>query len=315
MNLSMKKNNQENVILQKQKSNRISSKRRTDYFWAYLMIFPTVAGLGIFYISAFFKNVFYSFTDLGLFGQYKWIGLENYQKMFSDPKVLQALGNTLKYTIATVPIGISISILVAVLLNSKIKGLTIYRTLYFLPAVTMPTAIAMVWKWLYNNKFGLLNQVLAKIGIEGHAWITDPDTALWAVIVVGIWSGVGFNMIILLAGLQGIPQSYYEAASIDGAGPIRQFFTITLPLLTPTIFFVSIMTLISAFQVFDVIFMMISESSLAIDSTMSMVYLFYKNAFILHNKGYASAIAVLIFCIIMLVTIIQLRLQKKWVNY
>lgn len=297
------------------KKNNINKNRKSDWFWAYLMILPTVGGLAVFYIGAFFKNFYYSFTNLGAFGKYEWIGLDNYVRLFSDPDIPKALANTVKYTLISVPISICLAIFIAVLLNSKIKGISVYRTLYFLPAVTMPAAIAMIWKWLYNGQYGLINQILAKIGIEGHAWIADPKYAMGALIIVGIWSSLGMNIIYFLAGLQGIPRMYYEAADIDGAGPIRQFFSITLPLLSPTIFFVLIMSLISAFQMFDLIFLMISKTSMAIDSTMSIVYIFYKNAFEFLDKGYASAISILLFVIILAVTALQLKLQKKWVNY
>ena len=264
------KNNQNN------KASKASGKRKlNDLFWGYLLILPTVLGLAVFYIAAFFQNLYYSFTNLGAFGKYRWIGMENYINVFSDPKVPQALINTVKFTVISVPISIIISLFIATLLNSKIKGLSVYRTLYFLPAVTMPAAIAMMWKWLYNGQYGLLNQLLAKVGIEGQAWIADPKFAMGALIVVGIWSSLGMKIIYFLAGLQGIPKAYYEAATIDGAGPIRQFFSITLPSLTPTIFFVMITSLIGALQMFDLIFLMISKTSLAVDSTMSIVYLFY----------------------------------------
>ncbi|MSU01763.1 carbohydrate ABC transporter permease [Tissierella pigra] len=304
------KNNQNNKAL------KASGKRKlNDLFWGYLLILPTVLGLAVFYIAAFFQNLYYSFTNLGAFGKYKWVGMENYINVFSDPKVPQALINTVKFTVISVPISIIISLFIATLLNSKIKGLSLYRTLYFLPAVTMPAAIAMMWKWLYNGQYGLLNQLLAKVGIEGQAWIADPKFAMGALIVVGIWSSLGMKIIYFLAGLQGIPKAYYEAATIDGAGPIRQFFSITLPSLTPTIFFVMITSLIGALQMFDLIFLMISKTSLAVDSTMSIVYLFYKYAFEFQEKGYASAISIVLFMIILVITAIQLKLQKKWVNY
>lgn len=304
------KNNQNN------KASKASGKRKlNDLFWGYLLILPTVLGLAVFYIAAFFQNLYYSFTNLGAFGKYKWVGMENYINVFSDPKVPQALINTVKFTVISVPISIIISLFIATLLNSKIKGLSLYRTLYFLPAVTMPAAIAMMWKWLYNGQYGLLNQLLAKVGIEGQAWIADPKFAMGALIVVGIWSSLGMKIIYFLAGLQGIPKAYYEAATIDGAGPIKQFFSITLPSLTPTIFFVMITSLIGALQMFDLIFLMISKTSLAVDSTMSIVYLFYKYAFEFQEKGYASAISIVLFMIILVITAIQLKLQKKWVNY
>ncbi|MGL6154296.1 MAG: carbohydrate ABC transporter permease [Cetobacterium sp.] len=286
-----------------------------NYIWAYIMIFPLVIGIGIFYIFPFFQNIYFSLTNLGAFGQYEYIGMKNYEKLISDPKMYRALKNTFMYVLFSVPFGISCSILIATLLNSKIKGLTIYRVLYFLPAVTMPTAIAMVWKWLYNKEFGLLNIILGNFGIEPRTWLSDPKLALYAVIIVAIWASIGYNMVILLAGLQGIPKMYYEAALIDGANPVVMFFKITLPLLSPTIFFVTVMTFISSFQMFDLIFMMVSRNNPAFESTMTIVYFFYTNAFQMSEKGYAAAIAVVLFIIIFIFTIIQMKLQKKLVNY
>lgn len=286
-----------------------------NYIWAYLMIGPLVIGLGIFYIIPFFQNFYFSLTNLGAFGNYEFIGMDNYEKLIRDAKMYKALKNTFMYVLFSVPFGISISIIIAVMLNSKIKGVTFYRVLYFLPAVTMPTAIAMVWKWLYNKEFGLLNQILLKFGIEGQSWLTNSNIALYAVIIVAIWASIGYNMVILLAGLQGIPKMYYEAAEIDGAGPIKMFFKITLPLLSPTIFFVSVMTFISSFQMFDLVFMMIGKNNPAFENTMTIVYYFYNNAFQLSEKGYGAAIAVVLFIIIFIFTMIQLKLQKKLVNY
>lgn len=294
---------------------KIPKKFKEDYMWGYIFIAPLLLGLIIFYIYPFIKNFFYSFTDINNFNQATFVGLENYAKMFSDPELWQSLWNTLRYAVITVPIGIICSLVIAGLLNTKIKGTSIYRTLYFLPAVTMPAAIAMVWKWIYNGNYGVLNQFLGVFGIEGQNWLSSPDFALYMIMIVGVWSVVGYNMIILLAGMQGISTSYYEAAAIDGAGAIMQFFKITIPLLTPTIFFVLITGLISGFQVFDTIYMMIGKSSLAFESTQTLVMMFYRNAFDYGYKGYASAIAMFIFIIIMVITVIQIKLQKKWVNY
>ncbi len=291
------------------------TRKRSDYFWAYLMIAPTMLGLAIFYLWPIIQNFYFSFTEWGSFGQYEWTGLDNYKRMLEDATLLQSFKNTGIYIIFTVPIGIFLSIIIAVLLNQNIKGKSVYRTLYFLPVITMPAAIAMVWKWLYNADYGLLNYLLSLIGIKGPQWVTDPHIALYSVIAVAIWSGIGYNMVIFLSGLQGIPKMYYEAAEIDGAGPVTVFFKITLPLLSPVIFFVTIMSLIGAFQVFDLIFMMIGKGSTALESTQSIVYLFYQHAFVLNDKGYAAAIAVLLLIVILIITAIQMVLQKKWVHY
>jgi multiple sugar transport system permease protein len=279
------------------------------------MIAPTLIGLLTFYIWPVLQTFYFSFTEWGAFGSYKWGGLENYRKMLNDTMLWQALKNTLLYTLIMVPVGVSLSILAAVLLNQKIRGIPIYRTLYFLPVVTMPVAVAMVWKWMYNSEFGLINIMLNGMGIAGPRWITDPKIALFSIIIVGIWSSVGYNMIIFLSGLQEIPRSLYEAASIDGAGSPYQFFRITLPLLSPTIFFVTLISLIHAFQVFDHIYMMIDPENIALEKTQSVVYLFFKSAFVTSDRGYAAAIAFLLFVIILLITVIQIKLQKKWVHY
>ncbi|EFF64116.1 ABC transporter, permease protein [Turicibacter sanguinis PC909] len=214
-----------------------------------------------------------------------------------------------------IPFIIIFSLLVAVLLNQKIKGKSIYRVIYFLPMVAAPAAVAMVWKWLFNSEFGLINYLLSLIGIQGPQWVSDPNFALIAIAIVGIWSAVGYNMILLLAGLQEIPKDYYEAASIDGAGSIRQFFSVTLPLVSPSLYFVMVTSIISAFQVFDVIFMMIDKTSMAIESTQSLVYLFYQHSFTVNDKGYGSAIIMLLLAIIMVITFIQSKIEKKWVHY
>ena len=257
-----------------------------------------------------------SFHKSGAFGKGdKFIGLKNYAKLFSDPQVWQATWNTLRYMLLVVPPTIVISLILAVILNSKIKGRNFYRSVYFLPMVAAPAAITMVWKWLYNTQFGLINHVLGYFGVGPIAWIDDPQFAMYSVAIIGIWGSIGYNMILLLAGLQEIPKDYYEAATMDGATPITKLFSITLPLLSPQIFFVLVTSIISSLQVFDTIYMMILNTSPAYDSTVSLVYLFYNNTFKYSDKGYGSTIVILLLAIIMLITVIQVRLQKKWVNY
>ncbi|WP_261381233.1 carbohydrate ABC transporter permease [Paenibacillus cremeus] len=293
----------------------MNPRTRGDLFWGYLMIAPTVLGLAIFHIWPVFQTFYYSFTTWGAFGNYEWSGLNNYETMLTDRLFWISLRNTLVYTCLTIPFGVSLSILAAVLLNQKIRGVTVYRTLYFLPVVTMPAAIAMVWKWLYSADYGLINYLLSVVGIKGPAWLTDPDIALYSMVIVAVWAAIGHNMVIFLSGLQGISSTYYEAASMDGAGPYTKFFRITMPLLTPTIFFVTVISLIGAFQVFDLVFMMIGPDSVVIEHTQSVVFLFYKNAFMLNNKGYAAGIAMVLFVIILIITVIQMKLQKRWVHY
>ena len=232
-----------------------------------------------------------------------------------DKEFFTALANSLKSALVIVPAVVALSLLVASLLNTKIRGKSIYRTLYFLPAVTMSVAISLVWKWIYNGEYGVLNSVLKVFGIEGINWLSDPEYALIMVLIVEIWMSVGYNMIILLAGMQGISTSYYEAAVIDGAGPAACFFKITIPILTPTIFFVVITSIISSFQIFDTIFMMIPKDSPAFSASQTLVMMFYRNAFDYGAKGYAAAISSIVFLIVMLVTAVQFGMQKKWVHY
>lgn len=284
-----------------------------DYAWGYLMITPMLIGLSVLYIWPVFQTFYFSFTNWGDFGNYSFAGLENYRKLLHDPVLLKAFYNTMIFVVAYVPTLVIVSVVVSVLLNQKIRGVTIYRTIFFLPTVMIPSAVGMAWKWLFNADYGLINVILKTLSISGPHWLTDPRLALLSVVVVAVWSAVGFQTVIFLSGLQGIAASYYEAASIEGAGRFTKFFRITLPLLTPTIFFVTVTSLIHAFQVFDLIYMMIGD--ITIDEVQTVVYLFYKQSFVLNSKGYGSAIAIVLFVIILLVTALQMRLQKKWVFY
>lgn len=296
---------------------RFKTKRslsKSDLFWAYVMVAPNLLGLIVFYIWPILQNFYFSFTTWGAFGKFEWSGLDNFKRMLSDPEVLNATRNTFVYVILAVPASVGFAIVVATLLNNKIRGIGIYRALYFLPMVTIPAAIAMIWRWLFNGDYGLLNYLLSLVSLGPVRWLSD-DTALYAIVVVGIWSSIGYNMIIILGGLQTIPSTYYEAAALDGAGPFQRFFKITLPLLSPTVFFVSVVSLISGLQVFDQIFLMIKPNSTAIENTQSLVYLFYKAAFIDGDKGYGAAIVTFLFLIILIMTMGQVWLQKKWVHY
>lgn len=295
--------------------NKISKRHVKNWITAYIFIAPVVLGLGIFYIFPFFQNFWFGFNDVNKFNVTIFCGMDNYIKLLKDQELWEALWNTLKYVIVTVPVGMILSLIVAALLNTKIRGTSIYRTLYFLPAVTMPVAIALVWKWIFNGEYGILNMILGVFGIEGHSWLSDPNYALYMIMIVGVWSVVGYNMIILLAGMQGISKAYYEAAAIDGAGSLNCFLHITIPMLTPTLFFVMITSIINGFQVFDRVYMMIEKTSPAFASTQTLVMIFYRNAFDYGRKGYAAAISVFIFLIIMLITVFQMVMQKKWVNY
>lgn len=195
-----------------------SKQMLNEWKWGYALVAPTIIGLMVLNIVPIFQTLYLSFFKSGAFGKGNiFVGLSNYQKMFGDAQVWHAVGNTLKYTIIVVPLTIIISMILAVLLNSKIKGKGIYRTIYFIPMVAAPAAITMVWKWLYNNQFGLINYMLSKIGVGPVNWIDDPKISLYSIAIIGIWSTVGYSMVLLIAGLQEIPKDFYEASSIDGA--------------------------------------------------------------------------------------------------
>jgi multiple sugar transport system permease protein len=286
-----------------------------DVLWGYAMIAPLMLGLLVFYIWPAIQTFFFSFTEWGPFGDFKWTGLTNYQNLLNDPDLIKSFENTFFFTVLSVPIGTAIALVVAVLLNQKIRGRGIYRTLYFLPVVTMPAAIAMMWKWLFNGDYGVINAILKVFLIDGTNWLTNKNTALFALVVVAIWSSIGYKMIILLSGLQSIPGIYYEAASLDGATPVSKLIHITLPLLTPALFFVTVVSFINAFQTFDLVYLMIGQNSPVISETQTVTFLFFKYAFIDNNKGYAATVVFILFLLILVLTIIQLKLQKRWVHY
>lgn len=294
---------------------RITRQKRVDWAWGYGMILPLLAGLGLFYFYPVYKVFRDSLYNVGAFNRSSWAGLANYTKMFQDGVMWRSLGNTLMYAVIIIPLTVIFALILAAMLNTKIKGRDVYRVIYFIPTVTMAAAIAMVWRWIFNGDFGILNHIVKVFGGTPQYWLSDEHTVLLCISIVSVWMGVGYNMIILLAGIQGISSNYYEAAELEGAGKITQFLKITIPLVTPTLFFVVITTVISTLQIFDVIYMMIPTKSIAMSYAQSVVMYFYRNAFEYSAKGYASAIAVLLFAIIMLLTLFQMKVQKKWVHY
>ena len=252
-----------------------------------------------------------SFSKSLPFGEFEFEGIANYVEMFQNAEFWKANWNTILFCILTVPVGIFLALLVAVLLNSKIKGRTTYRAIFFLPMVVAPAAVAMVWKWIFNSQYGIINQLLgANIG-----WLTDSQIVLITCSVVQIWSNIGYDAVLLLAGLQNISVSLYEAADLDGASKVRQFFSITLPMVSPTLFVVLIMRLMSSLKVFDLIYMMVDDANPALNDAQTLMSLFYRESFIAGDKGYAAAIVVWTVVLIGIVTAIQFIGQKKWVNY
>ncbi len=291
---------------------KLTPRQKSEWIWGWMFIFPAMLGLIVLNIYPIVKTIMESFYKTGDFGKgNKFIGFANYAKILKDPEVWQAVINTFKYAIVEVPFSIAIALVLAVFLNRKMKGRSFYRSVFFLPMVAAPAAVAMVWRWLFNSEFGLINNVFH----TDINWISSPDIAIYSLAVIGIWSIVGYNMILFLAGLQEIPKDYYEASSIGGPNGIHQFFNITIPLLSPTIFFVTITRVIGGFLVFDLIYMIMDRNNPALVKTQSLVFLFYKYSFTNNNKGQGSAVIVLLLCIILLITVLQMLAQKKWVHY
>ena len=288
-----------------------SKLARDGYVWGYLMVAPTIIGLIVLNIVPFFQTIYMSFSKSKAFGAYQFCGLENYMEMFKSPEFWKATWNSIYFCILTVPIGVFLALLVAVLLNAKIKGKTAFRAIYFLPMVVAPAAVAMVWKWIFNTEYGILNSLLGK----NIRWLTDPKIVLVTCAIVAIWSAIGYDAVLLLSGIQNISRTLYEAADLDGASKVQQFFRITLPMVSPTLFVVLIMRLMSSLKVYDLIYMMVEQSNPALTSAQSLMYLFYRESFVAGNKGYASAIVIWTVLLIGIVTVFQFIGQKKWVNY
>lgn len=288
-----------------------SKLSRDGASWGLLMVAPTILGLIILNIYPFLETIYMSFSKTKAFGAYEFCGLQNYIEMFQSKEFWKATWNSVYFCILTVPIGVFLSLIVAVLLNAKIKGKTVYRAIFFLPMVVAPAAVAMVWKWIFNTEYGILNTLLG----NNIRWLTNPNIVLITCAIVAIWSAIGYDAVLLLSGIQNISRSLYEAADLDGASKVKQFFNITLPMVSPTLFVVMIMRLMSSLKVYDLIYMMVEQSNPALTDAQSLMYLFYRESFIAGNKGYASAIVIWTVLLIGIVTIFQFIGQKKWVNY
>lgn len=288
-----------------------TAAERREQKWALLMIAPTIIGLLVLNYYPLIDTFILSFTKTSTFGASKFVMFDNYIKMFQTPEFWKATWNTIVFCILTVPVGIALALLVAILLNSKVKFQGGFRTIFFLPMVCAPAAIAMVWRWMFNGEYGIINAIIGqKIG-----WLTDPKTAIVGCAIVAIWSAIGYDAVLLLSGLQNISKSYYEAAEIDGASKIRQFFSITVPMISPTLFVTLIMRMMASLKVYDLIYMMIDVGNPVRPDVQSLMYLFYQEAFVAGNKGYAAAIVIWTILLIGIVTVFQFIGQKKWVNY
>jgi multiple sugar transport system permease protein len=281
----------------------------------WLFIGPVVLGTLLFNVLPMLPTTYFSLTSWNGLGAPQWTGLANYQRALGgqDLSFAVALRNTVVYTVAYVPLAMVAGLALAVLVNQKLRGIVVFRGLFFLPVITSVVAVGMVWRWIFNWQFGVLNWALDLAGVVGPRWLGDAFWAMVAVVVVAIWSVMGYQMVIFLAGLQGIPEALHEAAAIDGAGAWTRFRRVTLPLLTPTIFFLFIISLIGSFQAFGLIYVMTGGGPGT--ATYVYVYHLWKQAFQSHQMGYGAALAWMLFVVIGAVTFVQWRLQKRWVFY
>lgn len=290
---------------------------KSETRWAWAMLAPCLIGLIVFTYIPIFASLGLSFSYWNLLGTPEWVGLSNYQAVLQDPLFWQSFRVTWVFVIITAILEVVIALGLAVLLQRIARPLwqTIFRSLYFLPVITPMVSVALVFGWLYDPAYGLLNFALKSLHLikAPVAWLYDPKTALFAVAALRVWKGVGYTMILFLAALQGVSPSLHESATLDGAGAWQTFWKVTLPMITPTLFFVTVMALINGFQVFDSVYLLTQGGPE--HSTELLVYWMFKNAFEFYKVGPASAIAYLLFIMILVLTLIQWQLRKRWVLY
>lgn len=280
---------------------------------AYLFLLPTLIGLALFTVGPVVAGFVISFTNWNILLAPQWVGLDNYRALVSLDLPRRVLGNTLYYTLLNVPLNMALALGVALVLNRQLRWTSFYRAVYFLPVVSSTVAASLIWTWLYSPNFGPINYFLGLVGISGPPWLGSTTWAMPAVIIMSVWKGFGTNMLIFLAGLQGMPQEVQEAAMIDGANRWQRFWRVTWPLLTPTTFFVLIISCIVSFQVFEQVFVM-TNGGPAYATTVLGLFI-YLNAFRYNNMGYAAAAAYVLFALTLAFTLAQFRFQGRWTYY
>ena len=281
--------------------------------WGYLMIAPLTIGFTIFFLVALGWSFILGLTEWTLPNDPKWIGISNYRAVWEDAAFRTALRNTFSIAVPLVTLRLVLALLLAVALNSKIRFRNFYRLLFFLPVLTMPVATGRIWKWLFDPGFGPINAFLKQVGLPQPDWLLYPKTATIAVVIVLLWSSIGYDMIIYLAGLQSVPRDLLDAAAVDGASAWRRFRDITIPLLSPTIFFLTVIGIIGSLQVFDLVFVMTRVDTS--NGLPTAVYYIYDKGFADRQMGYAIALAWVLLAIILVFTMVQFRLQRRWVHY
>jgi multiple sugar transport system permease protein len=281
--------------------------------WALLFLAPTLIGLAVLSAGPVLATLAISVTKWDLLQAPQFVGFDNFVQLASDDRFLKALRNTAFYTVVSVPLGMLISLFLALALNQTIRGIAWIRTAYFLPVVTSTIAVALVWQWIYSPDAGLLNQFIGLFGVPAQKWLSNPTLAMPSIVAMSVWQGLGTSIIIFLAGLQSIPTELLDAASVDGAGRWARFRNIVLPLLTPSIFFTGVLSLIDSFQVFDQVFVL--SRPRPTDATITVVYFIYENGFKFFKMGYATAASWILFLIVAVFTAIYFRSQNRWVHY
>ena len=289
--------------------------KRHDWIWAFLFIGPTVAGLYLFNLYPIFGSFYFSLTKWDPMTSPEFIGLANYVRFFGDRTLGLELFNTLFFVVTLVPLILACSLLLGNALNQKSIFTSFFRTVFFMPYVILPVTTATTWLIMFNARYGFINIVLGMIGLPQPAWLANEWTVRVVIIIVGLWASIGYYGIIVLAGLQNIPAQLYEACELDGGGRIWQFFHITIPLVTPQIFFITVISAISLFQMFDYILIFGRNNIFILDSIRNLAYGIYERGFTFMEMGYASAKAVLFCMLILFITILQYIGQKKWVHY
>jgi multiple sugar transport system permease protein len=290
------------------------SLSRQENLEGWLFVFPLMLGLVVFVVLPTFGSFLMSLYKWDIVSPAQWIGGGNYERIFTQDHVFgTVLVNTIYYAVLTIPLSMVGGLILAMLVNQQLPGSILFRSLFFFPVVTSDVAIAVVWSWMFSAQFGLINNVMESVGLPALKWLGSTVWAMPAVAIVSIWFRVGYNMILYLAGLQGVPEQLYEVASIDGASAWAKFYHVTLPLLTPTTFFVLVTSVINSFQIFGLIYIM-TEGGPGY-ATSVYVYYLYQTGFRFFRMGYASALSVILFAIVALVTLVQWRMSKKWVFY
>jgi multiple sugar transport system permease protein len=300
--------------LVKASGSKLSQRRKSDIKWGYFFIFPQLFGVLAFVLFPLIYVLVLSLLEWDGLGEPAFVGLSNYTTELADPEFRNALTNTVYYTVMVVPASVVLSLIAALALN-KLRFKNFFRVIYFAPVMTSAVAAGVVWLWVYNPDFGLINSYLQNwFGIRGPAWLLDPKWVMPSIAIMSIWLSMGFYIVIFLAGLQGIPATYIEAAKIDGANRFQRFWYVTLPLLSPTTFFIFIIAIINSFQVFDQAFIMTAEGGPA-NSAVTMVYYLRDLAFVDFVYGRSATVAVILFAIILAFTLLQFRVQRQWVHY